>query len=1504
MSAAPEADLAQLIEALPVPFVAFRADGRLHLVSRAMAELMGLAGPGEALGFARADAVRRLAFRGLLGDGAPEARARALLDLDPTEPQHLVLRTTDRRVFEWRSAPLADGGAAMLLEERTGLVQGRDRVEAELRELQGIVTRLATGIAHYDGERRLRHRNAAYAGLIGLATSEVHPGLTFAEVLARQEAYGEFDAAKRQAILSGFDALHGQSRRWSAERTRPSGQTVRFANQPLPDGGWLVEATDITDKHDTEQEARRRADLHEALLAGLPVGVAVYGSDRRAVIVNEAYNVLYADSPVAPGDDLRDILLRRARHGDFGEGDPAALVEARLARLRQPQVFEQRRPDGGLTIHRSVPLPDGGHAMVVSDVTALQAAKAEARERAQVLDTMLESTRHGLVLFDAERRVVAANRLAAELCGLPPDAFRPGTPLEALRQQQRELGVYGGAAETDRFLDSRGSDPLRGNDRYTRPSADGRTIEVVTDALADGGFVRSYTDVTALVAAQEAAKRRADMLTQMLDTMRHGVIMYDAEGRVQVGNRLAEQLAGLVPGSLVPGVHYDALRLVQNEAGEVSFEETEARRRASGEPVAWKGESTYQRRRPDGSLLEVRTDLIPGGGCVRSFTDVTALARAEAEAASRAAMMQAMLDNMRHGIVMFDAQARVISFNRLCATLMGLEGAMRLGMTHGGLVDAQVRAGEYGGETEYRVALLRGTDWSTPQVLRRRRPDGTELEVVSNPVPDGGYVLTITDITARIEAERQAQRRAELLETTLNASRTGIALYDPEHRVIAANTLAARIAGLERGEQLVGLTVAEVATHRSANEHVGDPDALAAEVARICAMDRKRPHHYQHQRGDGSILDVTSDPTPDGGFVVSLSDVTELVEAREEARRQARSLATALDATRHSITLLGRDHRIIATNRIGAEIAGFPAAEAMAGMAYAELVRLQGLHDHPDDPAKAAAFAARMLAMDRSQPIRYQRRAPSGRVLDVYSDPIPEGGFAISISDVTALVDAQEEAQRRTGILQVMINNSRQAVILYDRERRLVAANRLAGELFGLPELDSQVGVPMDDLVARHHADGRYGGGPGANDMLDFLRTAERTRPLRFTRLTPEGRVLAISSDPTPDGGFVISASDVTALARAEAEAKRRAEILAVMLGNIRHGIVLFDAQRRIVASNSTLQEMLGVPPEALAPGRTQREMVEALHAAGEYGEGEAASLVARRIMELDRVQPYRGTRSRPGGSVFEVVSDPTPDGGWVVTYTDVSEDRRIRAELERARAAAEAASLAKSRFLATMSHELRTPLNAVIGFSEVLRDDLPPAQVHEFAGNIQEAGRHLLSLIDDILDITRAEEGRLPVAAEQVEVGALLAGAARMMSGQAEAAGLRLEMDAAPGLPTVRADGRRLRQILLNLLSNAIKFTPAPGQVRLSAARHADGGLDITVRDSGIGIAAGDLGRLFQPFAQVDSAMSRRYAGSGLGLYLCRVLAEAQGAELTLDSTPGAGTTVRLHFPPGLLLP
>jgi signal transduction histidine kinase len=648
---------------------------------------------------------------------------------------------------------------------------------------------------------------------------------------------------------------------------------------------------------------------------------------------------------------------------------------------------------------------------------------------------------------------------------------------------------------------------------------------------------------------------------------------------------------------------------------------------------------------------------------------------------------------------------------------------------------------------------------------------------------------------------------------------------------------------------------------------------------------------------------VQSDPTPDGGFAISVADVTALVNAQEEAQRRAMVLQAMLDNNRHGIVLYDRHQRLVAANQLAGELMGVPDQLSRPGTAHADILACQRARGMYQDEAGGAATERQLLTMDRSRPQRLQRTLPDGRRFDIASDPTPDGGFVISIADVTALFRAEAEAEHRAGLLKTMVENNSSGVLLYDRHERLVAFNPLAAELMDLPELPQMIGRSMQEVLELQVTRGNLGPGEEGLERRRQFLALDRRVAHRSRRITSDGRVLNYASDPTPDGGFVVSLNDVTALARAEEEAARRAAILGIMLGNIRHGIVLFDAKGRLVARNDKLVEMLELTPKMLRPGMEMAEMVRALHARGEYGQGPEGARIAEAILTRPRDAAIRSIRRRPNGQIYEVVSDPTPEGGFVVTYTDVTEDRRVRDELDGARMAAEAANLAKSRFLATMSHELRTPLNAVIGFSEVLRGDAPAEQTQEFARSIQEAGRHLLSLIDDILDVTRAESGQLPVTLESVALGPLVSSVERMLRAQAEQARLTLTVSLPASPPRLRADERRLRQVLINLVNNALKFTPAGGSITLSLCLEPTA-LLLQVTDTGIGIAAADLSRVFEPFMQLDSQLARRYPGAGLGLYLCRVLTEAQGGTLTLESMPEQGTTATIRFPASSLLP
>ena len=245
----------------------------------------------------------------------------------------------------------------------------------------------------------------------------------------------------------------------------------------------------------------------------------------------------------------------------------------------------------------------------------------------------------------------------------------------------------------------------------------------------------------------------------------------------------------------------------------------------------------------------------------------------------------------------------------------------------------------------------------------------------------------------------------------------------------------------------------------------------------------------------------------------------------------------------------------------------------------------------------------------------------------------------------------------------------------------------------------------------------------------------------------------------------------------------------------------------------------------------------------------------------------------------------------------------RLKSEMIQSQAAkdlAEKANRTKSEFLANMSHELRTPLNAIIGFSEMITTEvygpgLP--RYRNYAKDIHGAGKHLLSLINDILDLSKAEAGKLDLQFEQVDLAEVIQESMRLVSDQAAQRNLRLALDIS-ALPPLHIDRLRTKQILLNLLSNAIKFTPENGSISVKADRDAQGRVVILVRDTGIGIAPEMIAMAFEPFRQIDSTLARKSEGTGLGLSLVKKLIELHGGEVALESTLKVGTTVLVAFP------
>ena len=281
----------------------------------------------------------------------------------------------------------------------------------------------------------------------------------------------------------------------------------------------------------------------------------------------------------------------------------------------------------------------------------------------------------------------------------------------------------------------------------------------------------------------------------------------------------------------------------------------------------------------------------------------------------------------------------------------------------------------------------------------------------------------------------------------------------------------------------------------------------------------------------------------------------------------------------------------------------------------------------------------------------------------------------------------------------------------------------------------------------------------------------------------------------------------------------------------------------------------------------------------------------------------------------FSISGEPMFDAagiflGYRGTGRDITAQIEGEDALKLAKDAAEAASRTKSQILATVSHELRTPLNAIIGFSEVISQGLMgpvDSRYREYAKDIHKAGTHLLTLINDVLDLSKIEVGQLKLHERAVDLAQLISGCHRLVAERARESFVRIDEVVADDLPLVFGDELRLKQIVLNLLSNAVKFTAAGGtggQVTTDARLAADGGLTISITDTGIGMKPDDIPIALSPFRQLDNAFNRRSEGTGLGLPLAKMLVELHDGVLEIASKVGLGTTVRVHLPSKRVLP
>ena len=458
------------------------------------------------------------------------------------------------------------------------------------------------------------------------------------------------------------------------------------------------------------------------------------------------------------------------------------------------------------------------------------------------------------------------------------------------------------------------------------------------------------------------------------------------------------------------------------------------------------------------------------------------------------------------------------------------------------------------------------------------------------------------------------------------------------------------------------------------------------------------------------------------------------------------------------------------------------------------------------------------------------------------------------------------------------------------------------------PRLQQALGVsPLNLLGKTRQQLAQPEDTPSWHQHLADVENHRQFQNFEYAFRHPDGgiRHMRLNAKPVFDDkqefrGYRGTGTDITMEVQARHEVQDKQALLQMTFEHMSQGISVRDRELGVVEFNQRFLDLHDLSPEMFHRGDPLEKFIRYQAERGEYGNGDPEIYVAERLAEARTAKPRALERVRPNGTVLQIVGMPIPNGRYVTTYTDVTERHRSEHELIAAKEAAEGSNRAKSAFLATMSHELRTPLNAIIGFAELIVDarvGSVPAPYGEYARDIRRGGEHLLGVINDILDLTRVEAGKIDLTLDWVDVHGLVERCLHFLNKQAAEAGITLKNEVPESLPALRADPQRLRQIVLNLAGNAIKFS-GPGSdvlVRYVEAGDAHG---LCVVDHGIGIAAGQIDKAFEPFSQLDTGHARRRDGAGLGLPLVRRFMELHGGSVSIESCVGVGTAVTVLFP------
>ncbi len=1259
--------------------------------------------------------------------------------------------------------------------------------------------------------------------------------------------------------------------------------------------GTSVISRDITAGNEFEMSVADMTEILRVGFANAPVGLGLFRLDRTAFQVNRALCELlgYAESELL-ATNFRDLV-----HPE-DVGHSVATVDRVLADEGDAYSLEQRyiRKDGQviwLHVTGSLVRDDEGtpryFASQMVDITEGKEAEIERAATHQRTSQVLERITDGFYALDREWRFTYVNEAAEVMLG---------------RTREELLGQNVWAAFPEAV-----DNPVYAS--YQQAMAEGvtTTVEFFFPPLDTWFEARAYPspdglsvffrDVTASKRVVDALKESEEGLRTIVDLM--PAVLYilaadEAQTALYFSPRF-EALTGYTAKEAMtrpPGWHW--LETIHPDDRACVAEE-DARTVAAGEPL--RIEYRYQRK--DGSYVWVLDECVPAhdaSGKIIAWhgmlLDISERVQAEESLRESEARFRAFWDATPDAIAVSDPEGIVLAANHAYGALYGYPLEAVIGQPFSIIFPEAEREGA---NEQYRQTIL-DQQASLSHETTVRRADGTQSVVEAQAsfiVIDGqrqAMISSIRDVTdrARLEGElRSSEEKFRSLVDQLPAVVYNLSADDIQTPMYYSPYI----------QTLLGYSPEEaVARDRHWLEHVhpGDRERVAAADAHTVTTGAPLRIEYRYLHKDGHYVWVLDDSVAirdESGAIVAWQGVILDISERVQAEEERTHLASIVESAEDGILSCTLDGTITSWNYGAEKLFGYRIDEAIG--------RDVAMLRPPELVDDITVLMAGVRQGESIEGHETERMTKDGRRVHISLSisPIRDvngsiTGIASISHDLTALRETEAALRLRDRALAAATNG----ILITDATlpgNPIVDVNPAFERLTGY-QRDEVLGhncrflqgTETDPEAVRRLRDAIAAGQDVTETLLNYRQDG--------SPFWNELHIAAVRDSAGHLTHFVGIQTDVSERIAAEAALRASEAWFRGIWENTLDAMSLTDRDGIVLAINPAYTDLYGFPAAAVV-GR---------HFSIIYPEAERAELaVANRALFAQEVLPptFESTIQRADGGIRETeirISFIEGEGirhVMVAAIRDVTDRKRLENDLRQALQDAQAAAYSKSLFLAMMSHELRTPLQAVLGYADFLllgpEDSLTSEQKAD-VGYIHDGAVRMMTLIDDLLDLSRMEAGQMPLVQEPVDLAVIIEQVRQDIAPQVGAKGLDLHIDIPPALPPVSGGPTRVRQILLNLAANAVKFTEV-GSIQITA-RQAGEEIQIVVSDTGIGIAAEAVPSIFEEFHQVDGSMTRRHGGAGLGLAIAQRLAKQMGGAISVESQPGASSAFTLHLP------